>query len=166
MWMGVDKGLYESLDAGETWGRQNRGFPNVPITRINLSHDREELLVATVGRGLFVVDADEVGGIKSPDRVRIEDLVAVPADTPPLLPNYPHPFTGTTTVHYTTPQPGVVRLDVYDVLGRRVETVADQFFSRGAHRVRWDGGGLSRVVYLVRMVVDGQHVGVQKTVRR
>ena len=166
IWMGADRGLFESLDAGGTWNRQNRGLPNVPITRINISHDREELLVATFGRGLFVVDADEVGGIKPPPRVSIEAGEELPADMPALLSNYPNPFAGETTLHFTTPHEASVRLDVFDVLGRRVETVADQRYSRGGHQVRWESGSLARGVYLVRMEVDGRQMGVQKIVRR
>ena len=83
-----------------------------------------------------------------------------------LGPNYPNPFAGETTLQFTTPQSASVRLDVFDVLGRRVETVTDQYFSRGAHQVRWDSGSLARGVYLVRMEVDGQPVGVRKIVHR
>lgn len=166
IWMGTDKGLFESQDAGETWSRQNRGLPNVPITRINISHDREEILVATFGRGLFVVDADEVGDIKPPPRVSVEDLARGPADMPALLPNYPNPFSGSTMMRFTTPQEAPVRLDVFDVLGRRIETVSDQRFPRGTHQVRWNSEGLSSGVYLVRMEVNGLQIGVQKMVRR
>ena len=166
IWMGTDKGLFESQDAGETWSRQNRGLPNVPITRINISHDREELLVATFGRGLFVVDADEVGDIKPPPRVSIEDLGQVPVGMPALLPNYPNPFAGETMLQFMTPQEASVRLDVFDVLGRRIETVSEQRFHRGTHQVRWNSEGLPRGVYLVRMEVNGRQIGVQKMVRR
>jgi len=40
--------------------------------------------------------------------------------------NYPNPFAGETTLQFTTEKPGHVRLDVFDVLGRRIKTVADQ----------------------------------------
>ena len=161
MWMGTDTGLWETLDAGESWSRQNRGLPNVPITRINLSHDWEELLVATFGRGLFVVPAAGVGVM----RVSRASDTELP-DRSALLTNYPNPFTGETTLEFTTPHPAHVRLDVFDVLGRRIETVADQRYGRGTHRVRWNSEPLSRGVYLIRMGVDGRPAGVRKMVRR
>ncbi|MCY4674078.1 MAG: hypothetical protein OXD43_10010 [Bacteroidetes bacterium] len=58
--MGTNSGLWETLDEEETWTRQNRVLPNVPITRINLTHDWKEILVATFGRGLFTVPATAV----------------------------------------------------------------------------------------------------------
>lgn len=134
----------ESLDAGETWSRQNRGLPNVPITRITTSHDREELPVVTPGRGLFVVNASEVEGIMPPDRVSIEEAgVSVPREIPTRLSYYPNPFASSTSLQFTTQQSATVRLEVFEVLGRRIKTVVDQRYIRGEHLVRWNGGALS-----------------------
>ncbi len=161
MWMGTDTGLWETLDAGETWRRDNRGLPNVPITRINLSHDWEELLVATFGRGLFTVPATAVDVmlVSTTPGAELHERSA-------LLTNYPNPFADETTLEFSVLEPAHVRLDVFDVLGRRVETVADQRYSRGTYHVRWNGESLSRGVYLVRMAMRGQPMRVQKIVRR
>ena len=80
--------------------------------------------------------------------------------------NYPNPFAGETTLEFATQTPAHVRLDVFDILGRKVGTVTDQPYRRGAHRVRWSGDGVSRGVYFVQMTVDGRQVSVQKVVRR
>jgi len=53
-----------------------------------------------------------------------------------LLTNYPNPFTVETTLQFTTTLPAHVRLDVFDVLGRRIETVVNQLYSGGGHQVR------------------------------
>ena len=143
------------------WRRDNRGLPNVPITRINLSHDWEEILVATFGRGLFTVPATAV------DVMLVS--TAPGAELPEgstLLTNYPNPFAGETTLEFSVPKPAHVRLDVFDVLGRRVLTVVDQRYRMGVHRLRWNSQALSRGVYLVRMAVDGRAKRVQKIVRR
>lgn len=121
----------------------------------------EELLVATFGRGLFTIPATAVDvmlvstapGAELPER-------------PALLTNYPNPFVGETTLEFTTPQPAHVRLVVFDVLGRRVETVVDHRHSRGMHQVRWNSESLSRGMYLVWMEVNRRHTGMQKIVRR
>ena len=53
-----------------------------------------------------------------------------------------------------------VRLEVFDVLGRRVATLFDGTQSGGRHTVVWEAGHLASGLYLVRMqveVVSGRH---------
>ena len=50
--------------------------------------------------------------------------------------NYPNPFAGETILEYKAQKPAHVRLDVFDVLGRRVETVVSRRYNRGTHQVR------------------------------
>jgi len=52
---------------------------------------------------------------------------------------HPNPFNPMTTVAFTTPARGVVRLEVYDVGGRRVRTLVDSNLDAGDHTVCWDG---------------------------
>ena len=56
-----------------------------------------------------------------------------------LYPNFPNPFNPRTTIRFTLPESGPVRLSVYDVLGRQVRLLADQSFSAGVHDLPWDG---------------------------
>ena len=164
MWLGSDKGLFETLDGGETWERRNRGLPNAPITRIVIAPDRSEIMVGILAYGLFVVDANEVG-IVPVHRVGTEDPGELP-ESGVLLTNYPNPFVDETQLRFTTEKPGHVRLEVFDVLGRQVATATDQLYGGGSHQVRFSGAGLTSGVYLVRLQVDGRIFAVQKMVRR
>ncbi len=69
-----------------------------------------------------------------------------------LTQNYPNPFTGTTTIQYALDQPGQVRLEVFDVEGRRVASLADGTQPAGQHRVAFDGSQLPSGTYLYRLV--------------
>ncbi len=66
-------------------------------------------------------------------------------DTPPLAAraalqqNYPNPFNPATVVTFDLAARGHVRVEIYDVLGRRVATMADRVFGAGRHRLSWDG---------------------------
>jgi flagellar hook assembly protein FlgD len=56
-----------------------------------------------------------------------------------LLPNYPNPFRGQTTLRFALPEQQEVRLVIYDVLGRTVRTLVNQQKQSGVHSVNWNG---------------------------
>jgi flagellar hook assembly protein FlgD len=51
----------------------------------------------------------------------------------------PNPFTGTTTIALSLPEAGQLELEVFDVQGARVRTLARGHHAAGAHRFEWDG---------------------------
>ncbi|MBW7998246.1 MAG: T9SS type A sorting domain-containing protein [Candidatus Glassbacteria bacterium] len=66
----------------------------------------------------------------------------------PMLPqafslgqNSPNPFNPVTTISYTVPEGGgeQVRIEVFDISGRLIATLADQFKDAGSYAVFWDG---------------------------
>ncbi len=77
-----------------------------------------------------------------------------PWDTLVLEPNFPNPFRGATTVVFGLPAAGYARLDVYDLLGRHIQTAADGTFASGEHTVRIDASGLAAGVYLYVLTSD------------
>ena len=56
-----------------------------------------------------------------------------------LLPAFPNPFNPSTVIRYALPEGSFVRLEVYDVLGRRVRELVRDRQSAGWHSVVWDG---------------------------
>jgi len=56
-----------------------------------------------------------------------------------LLPAFPNPFNPSTVIRYALPEESFVRLEVYDVLGRRVRELVRDRQSAGWHSVVWDG---------------------------
>jgi hypothetical protein len=53
--------------------------------------------------------------------------------------NYPNPFGEETTIAYTLSGEREVKIEIYDVLGRRVRRLVGETQAAGLHRVRWDG---------------------------
>ncbi|HUU45996.1 MAG TPA: S8 family serine peptidase [Acidobacteriota bacterium] len=80
-----------------------------------------------------------------------------------LAQNYPNPFNAATTIPIEIGGPGAdaVRLDIFDILGRRVRTLFDGPLPAGSHAMPWDGTDrrgrtLASGVYLFRLTVEGQ----------
>ncbi len=72
-----------------------------------------------------------------------------------LSQNYPNPFNPSTTIDYQLPVGGFAVLRVYDILGRRLETLVNDYVSSGAHSVKFNGEDLSSGVYFYRLQVNG-----------
>ncbi|MFU8859748.1 MAG: S8/S53 family peptidase [Cyclonatronaceae bacterium] len=73
-----------------------------------------------------------------------------------LYPNYPNPFNPSTTVRYYMDEGGEVTLSVYDLLGRRVTTLAEGPRAQGSHTVSYNAAGLSSGVYLLVLDTGGK----------
>lgn len=56
-----------------------------------------------------------------------------------LQQNFPNPFNPSTTIGYALPEESFVSLRIYDLLGKEVRTLVDDFESAGMKSVRWDG---------------------------
>jgi hypothetical protein len=72
-----------------------------------------------------------------------------------LHPNLPNPFTTTTYITYSVDAPGSVWLEVYDVEGRVVSTLADGFHAAGVHIAKFDAAGLASGIYFCRLADTG-----------
>jgi exo-beta-1,3-glucanase (GH17 family) len=85
-----------------------------------------------------------------------------------LLQNHPNPFNPSTTIRFALPQPSLVTIKIYDILGREVRTLVDRKFEAGRFAEIWDGKDnrqlpVSSGVYLMRMQAGG-FVKVKKLV--
>ncbi len=78
-----------------------------------------------------------------------------------LLQNYPNPFNPTTTVAYTLPRAGRVRLVVYDALGEEVSTVLDASQDAGHYTTTISAENLASGVYFYRLTA-GEFNAVRK----
>ena len=69
--------------------------------------------------------------------------------------NYPNPFNPSTTIGYNLPHAGLVHLEIFDILGRRVAILVDEFQSAGPHDVVWSARDEASGVYLYRLTAPG-----------
>ena len=65
--------------------------------------------------------------------------------------NFPNPFNATTTIQYSLSEPSQVTLDIYDILGRKIQTLINIEQSAGYHQAIWNAGEYSSGIYLFRI---------------
>lgn len=56
LFLGVDDGLYYSLDKGENWKKWAKDFPSVQVTDLKIQEREKDLIVGTFGRAAWVLD--------------------------------------------------------------------------------------------------------------
>ncbi|MEE9554896.1 MAG: C25 family cysteine peptidase [candidate division Zixibacteria bacterium] len=95
------------------------------------------------------------------DEFKVDRLICQPtlADDKPenlpgdfaLLGSYPNPFNARAIIRYALPQVSDVTIEIYDLLGRRVETLVDGQKQAGYHHVTWNADNFSSGVYFYRI---------------
>ena len=72
-----------------------------------------------------------------------------------LQQNFPNPFNPETVINYSIPAAGHVILKVYDILGKELVTLTDQFQTEGSYSITFSGKNLSSGVYYYKITARG-----------
>ncbi|MCD6161064.1 MAG: T9SS type A sorting domain-containing protein [candidate division Zixibacteria bacterium] len=78
-----------------------------------------------------------------------------------LSQNYPNPFNPTTTIEYTLSKNCDVRLNIYDLLGRKVTELVNENQSAGNYQAAWDAGNVVSGIYFYELQA-GDYKAVKK----
>jgi endo-1,4-beta-xylanase len=92
--------------------------------------------------------------------VSIEDI-ADPVYTFQLSNNYPNPFNPSTTINFSLPKNGKVKLSVYNIIGQEVAIILNKDMNAGNHKVTFNGSNLSSGLYFYKLLT-GENVSVKK----
>ncbi|OQY74414.1 MAG: hypothetical protein B6D44_04320 [Ignavibacteriales bacterium UTCHB2] len=75
--------------------------------------------------------------------------------------NYPNPFNPITTIRYDLPKDGLVQLEVFDIIGRKITTLVNTHQSAGRYEINFDASNLASGVYIYKLQ-SGQYVSSKK----
>jgi photosystem II stability/assembly factor-like uncharacterized protein len=139
-WISDGIAPYRSSDDGATWSIE-AAYPFAgSITHVSFVDTSSGWAVTTNGEVLRY-------GPDTSTRIVPPPIPAAFA----LDQNYPNPFNGGTIIAYHLPSSGEVTMEVFDILGRRVETLVRGTMSAGDHVALFSGAGLASGVYLYRL---------------
>ena len=71
-----------------------------------------------------------------------------------LMQNYPNPFNPTTNIGFQIVEKGLVKLKVYDILGREIATLVNEEKGAGNYEVEFDASSLTSGVYFYRLTAS------------
>jgi photosystem II stability/assembly factor-like uncharacterized protein len=146
-----DRGVFVSTDRGLNWQSANNGLTDSSI--LSLAFDQSGTLHAGTSKGMYTTT-----NVTN----RIDDKNKIPS-TYSLLQNYPNPFNPATVISYQLAMNSVVRLNVYDILGRLVNTLIDERQTAGGHSVTFNGNNLPSGIYFYRLQA-GNYVETKKMI--
>ncbi|WP_409028841.1 DUF2341 domain-containing protein [Gracilimonas sediminicola] len=96
-------------------------------------------------------------------RITTEEIEANIPEEVYLYQNYPNPFNPTTTIPFGLTEETEVTLEVFDILGRKVQTLVSEKLPAGIYNIPFRAGSLASGVYLYR-VITNQKVMTNKMV--
>lgn len=134
--------LFLTEDGGTTWARVDTGLANLCHEALGFSGTT--LFAGTRGAGVWRRPLQEMV-------TSVHELPTGHAAQFRLGQNYPNPFNPSTTITFELPRSAVVRLGLFDILGREVAVVVNGCVDAGVHEVRFNGPNLASGVYVCRL---------------
>ena len=85
--------------------------------------------------------------------------------------NHPNPFNPSTTIMYSLNDDSYVTVEIYNIQGRRIKTLTNEFKTKGTHSVLWNGDNnagvaVSSGIYYYKINVEGQDMKRHSVVKR
>lgn len=155
LYVGTDVGVFYSTNLGGSWNVLGTGLPFSPVHDLTLHPLTRKLRAATHGRSFYEFDLNTLSEVSESETAMPKGFV--------LQQNYPNAVSASTahatTIAFELQQRSEVRLEVFDLLGRKVATVVEGELPAGAHRRSFNVRGLASGAYLYRLaVLNGNEV--------
>lgn len=80
-----------------------------------------------------------------------------------LFQNYPNPFNPVTTINYTLPHEGQVKLTIYDLLGNELAVLENGYRESGSYKVNWNAENLPSGIYYYQLK-SGKFIQTKKMI--
>lgn len=144
--------IWTAENDGQPWSWRNR------VIDITAYSNRQNLKLGWqyVGNDGDMVALDGVKLLGYTGTTDMDDVELIITDYN-LSQNYPNPFNPSTKISWQSPVGSWQILKVFDLLGREVATLVDEFNPAGIYEVEFDASSLSSGVYLYRLQAGEQY---------
>ncbi len=151
--IGYEGSIFATSDGGETWFNE-QSYTNLPYTTISSITSVSTVEYWIAGDGWNILHKKIIlVSVKSEETGIVQSFS--------LSQNYPNPFNPTTTINYQLPANSFTTLKVYDVLGREVAVLVNEFRTTGYYSTSFDASKLSSGIYFYT-IKAGSFVSTKK----
>lgn len=147
IWVTSAQGLSVSTDSGKTWNKHSDELIKSAYEIVFTNSNVGWIISSSSGKLFFT---NNCGGLIT----NVKGNINIPEHLT-LFQNYPNPFNPTTTIQFTIPVRGNVKLKVFDLLGNEVATLVNEIKEPGSYNVIFDGSKLSSGVYFCSLFSTG-----------
>ena len=108
----------------------------------------------------FIIVYDFTTDVQDDDNMTMSNVLAITSATP-------NPFSSSTNIALNVPTTSQLTVEVFDAVGNKVATLANEVYSAGKHNIEWDGTAngvsIANGTYTVR-ITDGVTSATQQIV--
>ncbi len=137
----MDVGVFFTNNYGSSWIELADGLPNTVAMHLDYNQATNRLRIGTHGRSVWET-ANPVGVINYNNEIPNEFSLGQ---------NYPNPFNPVTTIKYQIIKAGMVKLLVFDILGREIKQIVKENQKAGTYTVQFDATALTSGVYFYKI---------------
>nr|WP_309685180.1 PDZ domain-containing protein [Armatimonas sp.] len=169
LYCGTELAAFVSIDRGASWTKLNANLPTVAVHELAVHPATGEVVAATHGRSLWVLDANP---FREMAKGVSQSAYLYPTKTFTRWRSLPgkgsmygsgvkkfvaeNPPRGAQLVYSLTQKATRVTLNITDIAGKVVFTVSPKTLEPGLYRVEWNGGNAPTGAYRVSLEVDGK----------
>jgi photosystem II stability/assembly factor-like uncharacterized protein len=133
-------GIVKTTNAGDNWFYQNYTFP-----------DFLSIMFYDANTGYATGKNGEVIKTTNGGSVFVSQISSTVPDKFSLSQNYPNPFNPTTNIKFQVKYSNVVKLVVFDMLGKEVATLVNEKLAPGTYEATFNGSNLTSGVYFYKL---------------
>ena len=150
--VGVGGVIDHTSDSGNTWNAQSSGTTNILW----------DVYFVNPTTGWAVGDNGLI--LKYTTPVSVEDRESDPTPNQfSLEQNFPNPFNPSTTIEFSIPESGNVKLKVFNFLGEAVAVLMDEYMDTGSYKINFNASELPSGIYFYKIDVNN-HSSVKKMI--
>jgi hypothetical protein len=141
----LSNGIYLSTNSGANWILKNQGFNLIPTSPV-LMTSNNYIFAGTVNKSIWRRSLSEI--------IRIQNISTETPSSYSLSQNYPNPFNPTTNIKFSIIKTEQIKLIVYDVQGREVQTLVNESLRPGTYEAAFDASALTTGIYFYKLITN------------
>ena len=159
---GLNAIIYKTTNGGVNWGYQQPLYNNTIYFYNTIAF--KDRIKGWAYKGNMTGVHTKVGGNDTTIIQIIYNNNSVIPNDFILEQNYPNPFNSKSNIKYKISKSTDIKIKIFDIQGKEIETLIDKKQNRGDYQLIFDGTDLSSGIYIYSLYADGYRVDTKKMI--